>query len=61
MPPSPSTVWKHFTRTSDKKSGTCNLCGASFAYLGTTSNLLNHMKGKHPTTSASSSSDNAKK
>ncbi|KAH3888467.1 hypothetical protein DPMN_012502 [Dreissena polymorpha] len=29
MPPTPSAAWKYFTRSSNKKSATCNLCGVN--------------------------------
>ena len=46
----PSRVWSYFTRSSDKKQVTCNLCKQEFVYKGTTSNLLNHLNGQHPST-----------
>ncbi|KAH3788388.1 hypothetical protein DPMN_166527 [Dreissena polymorpha] len=53
MPPTPSAAWKYFTRPSDKKSATCNFCGANLTYMGGTSNLLNHVNNKRPSSSSS--------
>ena len=40
MPPgSRSRAWKYFTRSSDSKSATCDLCDQRFVYKGMTSNL----------------------
>ncbi|KAH3813616.1 hypothetical protein DPMN_142081 [Dreissena polymorpha] len=52
MPPTPSAAWKYFTRSSDKKSATCNLCGVTYIQSGTTSNLLNHISNKHPSSAS---------
>lgn len=51
----PSHVWKYFTRSQDKKSAKCTLCNGVFAYLGTTSNLRNHLSSKHPNSAGTSS------
>ncbi|KAH3833918.1 hypothetical protein DPMN_107234 [Dreissena polymorpha] len=63
MPPTPSAAWKYFTRSSDKKSATCNLCGANLKYIqaGTTSNLLNHINNKHPSSASSNDAGDSKK
>jgi hypothetical protein len=45
---SPSRVWNYFTRSADKSKATCNLCNQDFVFKNTTSNLLNHLNGKHP-------------
>ncbi|KAH3891637.1 hypothetical protein DPMN_015742 [Dreissena polymorpha] len=47
MPLTHSDAWQYFTRSSDKKSATCNLCGANLTYMGSTSNLLNDVNNKH--------------
>lgn len=59
MPPTQSKVWNYFTRSVDKKSAKCNLCRVDLTYAGTTSNLNNHLKSKHPSTE--NSSDDTKK
>lgn len=46
--PASSEVWNYFTRSVDKKTVSCKLCSVSLTYLGTTTNLWNHVKGKHP-------------
>ncbi|KAH3793520.1 hypothetical protein DPMN_147034 [Dreissena polymorpha] len=63
MPPTPSAAWKYFTRSSDKKSATCNLCGVNLTYIqaGTTSNLLNHINNKHPSSASSNDAGDSKK
>ena len=61
MPHMPSAVWKYFTRSSDKKSASCNLCGTNLTYLGATANLLNHVKNKHPASLSGSDNSGIKK
>ena len=47
---STSEVWEHFRlKTSvTGKIANCNACGADLTYSGTTSNLFNHLRNKHP-------------
>ena len=54
MPPAVSSVWKYFKRTNDGKQVKCSLCSTELTYTGGTSNMLNHVRGRHPTESTSS-------
>lgn len=42
----PSDVWKFFTKK-EGNSCVCNLCGSKYKNSGNTTNLRNHLKGKH--------------
>ena len=59
--PATSEVWTYFTRAVDKKSATCKVCNVSLTYVGTTTNLWNHVKGKHPNTKGESDKHSMKK
>ncbi|XP_053387152.1 E3 SUMO-protein ligase ZBED1-like [Mercenaria mercenaria] len=60
MPPTTSDVWKYFTRANDRKSAKCNLCETTLAYSGGTSNLRNHLNGKHPSINSGNTDDTKK-
>ena len=42
----PFVVWNYFRRS--EKIATCTLCEAEMSYQGTTTNLRNHLRNKHP-------------
>lgn len=59
--PATSEVWTYFTRSVDKKSVTCKLCSVRLSYMGTTTNLWNHVKAKHPSSQSESSKQQSMK
>ncbi|XP_063399690.1 E3 SUMO-protein ligase ZBED1-like [Mytilus trossulus] len=48
MPPPSSKAWSFFKRNADSKIVKCKLCEMELVYTGGTSNMLNHLKLKHP-------------
>ena len=48
MPPPTSAVWKYFKRNNDGNTVKCTLCSQELKMTGGTSNMRNHLKGKHP-------------
>ena len=60
MPPAVTSVWKYFKRTNDGKQVKCNLCSTELTYNGRTSNMLNHLRGRHPTESTLSAPSGGK-
>ena len=49
----PSFAWKYFKRSSDDKTVKFTLCSAELKVTGGTSSMLNHLRMKHPSASAS--------
>lgn len=41
-----SVVWDFFTKNEEKS--TCNICKTVYKHSNTTTNLVNHLKRKHP-------------
>ncbi|XP_060605586.1 zinc finger BED domain-containing protein 4-like [Ruditapes philippinarum] len=48
MPPAKSNAWKYFKRCADSKTVKCTLCSCEMTYTGGTTNMLNHLRLKHP-------------
>ena len=48
MPPPTSAVWKYFKRNNGGNTVKCTLCSQELKMTGGTSNMRNHLKGKHP-------------
>lgn len=46
MPPTKSPVWKYFLKI--QTGGKCKLCNLDVKSPGTTTNLLQHLKRRHP-------------
>ena len=44
-----SQVWKYFTEIENENCALCNLCNKKIGYRESTSGMLNHLKGIHPT------------
>ncbi|XP_052786338.1 E3 SUMO-protein ligase ZBED1-like [Mya arenaria] len=59
--PDTSEVWTYFTRSVENKSVTCKLCSVRLSYMGTTTNLWNHVKAKHPSSQSESSKQQSMK
>lgn len=45
-PAKKSVVWDFFTKAGEKS--TCNMCKIEYKNSNTTTNLVNHLKRKHP-------------
>ena len=57
MPPSKSNAWKYFKRSADDKTVKCTLCSSEMTYTGGTTNMLNHLRLKHPSEQKPSNND----
>ena len=55
MPPPKSNAWKYFKRAADEKTIKCTLCSCVLTYTGGTTNMLNHIRLKHPPENKTSS------
>jgi hypothetical protein len=43
-----SVVWDRFSKRNDDKEVQCHICRENLVYKGTTSNMLEHLRRKHP-------------
>ena len=55
MPPQKSAVWNYFKRSLNGNTVKCTLCDAQLTFCGSTANLINHVKLRHPAESPAES------
>ena len=55
MPPQKSAVWNYFKQSLNGNTVKCTLCNAQLTFCGSTTNLINHVKLKHPAESPAES------
>ena len=42
-----SDIWKHFSKSADKRKAVCSICDKELSYSGGTTNLRDHLEEKH--------------
>jgi hypothetical protein len=55
MPPQKSAVWYHFKQSLNGNTVKCTLCDVQLRFCRGTTNLINHVKLKHPAESPAES------